>query len=385
MARDINKPTQATPTKNICLRLNPPKRLPLRRTLVVLGVERGGTSMAAGVLRALGVPMGDKAGLNHEDPLFLREGEDRLDRAIRTRNKEHDVWGFKVPKASLMLPFLESRLRNPFYVVVYRNPLSIVDSWLQRGAGQAQDVLNRINTYQQAIAEMTATTRAPVLFVNYERAVADDAAKQQVVEEFADFAGIGLTGDLRARAMSMMTGDGKGYVNLPEHFFLVQPGNFRGDRPALDLAEIEPGHRDAGGWVLNEKPRPKIIYGLADGGNLPRRFWLELDVQAEDLDFTAQPVRVHFNFTGAYFPGHCARPEIAPGRNLYWVETSGNASDMGFGVVNVPARLNIRARAYSALDSDQPATVNAASAAPEIGQKAGLVSRVVTRVLQDGE
>ena len=99
MVSDVNKPTLGTKVKNVCLVLNPPRRIPVRRTLVVLGVERGGTSMVAGVLRALGVPMGDRAGLNHEDPAFLKDDPDKLRRAIRTRNKQHDMWGFKVPKA----------------------------------------------------------------------------------------------------------------------------------------------------------------------------------------------------------------------------------------------------------------------------------------------
>ncbi|MEO0729419.1 MAG: hypothetical protein AAFY64_03445, partial [Pseudomonadota bacterium] len=50
--------------------------------------------------------------------------------------------------------------------------------------------------------------KAPILFVNYERAVADDAAKAQMVAECAAFAGIELTDELAERATSMMTGDG---------------------------------------------------------------------------------------------------------------------------------------------------------------------------------
>ena len=176
MTEKTNKPTQGTKKKNISLRLNESTVVPDLRTVVVLGVERGGTSMAAGMLRALGINMGDRAGLNHEDPMFLVDEHDKLRRRIQTRNRDNPVWGFKVPKASLHLPFYEKTLRNPYYVVVYRNPLSIVDSWMQRGAGAPVDVLDRIATYQAAILELIKTTKAPLLLLNYERAVQDAAA-----------------------------------------------------------------------------------------------------------------------------------------------------------------------------------------------------------------
>lgn len=387
MVSDVNKPTLGTKVKNVCLVLNPPRRIPVRRTLVVLGVERGGTSMVAGVLRALGVPMGDRAGLNHEDPAFLKDDPDKLRRAIRTRNKQHDMWGFKVPKASLMLDFYEETLRTPFYVAIYRNSMSVVDSWQQRGAADSPvGVLRRIAAYHDAILAMAEKTGAPVLFVNYERAVADEASKRQLVEEMAGFAGIELDHDIRARAMSMMTGDGKGYVNLPEHYFLVKPdAGFGGTRPDLPLVEKEPENRGTDGWVECDKPRPKLIFGLADGANLPRRFWLEVDLQAEGLTLAENPVRFFFNFTGEYFPGHCARPVLRPGYNLFWVETSGKASDIGFGPISVPARLKIGARAYTATEADAPDTgarAEGIAARPE--GKRGLGARIRGKVLGDG-
>ena len=385
MSADVNKPTLGTKTKSICLSLNVPKRIPRRHTMVVLGVERGGTSMAAGVLRALGVPMGERAGLNHEDPVFLNDEPEKLQRSIRTRNQQHELWGFKVPKASMQLPFYEKTLRNPYYVVVFRNPLSVADSWRQRGAGDTVDVLARINAYQNAIQKMVSTTKAPVLFVNYERAVADEASKAQTVSEFASFAGIELTDELQSRAVGMMTGDGKGYVNLPEHFFLVKPAKFDGDRPAIELTEQVPEHRDTQGWVAYEKPQPKIIYKLSDYPNLPRKFWLEIDLQSEGLDLSTNPIRFFFNFTGAYFPGHCVRPRVRKGRNVFWVETSGNAHDIGFGVITMPSRLNIRARAYLPDESDEPtAEPENTQGALSIVGKPGLLARGANMVARNG-
>lgn len=379
------KPTMGTKNKHTCLLLNPPKRIPLRRTLVVLGVERGGTSMAAGVLRALGISMGARAGLNHEDPGFLRDDPEQLKKAIRTRNQMNPAWGFKVPKASLQLPFYEENLRNPFYVVVYRNSLSVVDSWQQRGAGDALNVLDRIATYQSAILQHMRTSKAPVLLINYERAVADDTSIGQMVEEMAQFAGIELTEELRERAMSMVTGDGAGYVNLPEHYFLVEPAKLDGTRPAIPLKSLEPEQADSDGWVSNDKTRPQTIYALESGKRLPRKFWLEVDFDSENLDLNEQPVRFFFNFLDAYFPGHCARPKIAKGRNMYWVETSGNAKDIGFGVIKFPARTHISLRAFEASDADTPVEKDGAIAASStLAAQPGLISKVAKKLLNNG-
>ncbi|MEL6617684.1 MAG: hypothetical protein AAFP16_02325 [Pseudomonadota bacterium] len=355
MTQTDHTPTLGTRTKNICLSMNVRRRIPTRRTLVVLGVERGGTSMAAGVLRAIGVPMGPTAGLNHEDPLFLRDDPEKLQNAVRTRNKEHQMWGFKVPKASLQLPFWERTLRNPFYVVVYRNSMSIVDSWQQRGArGGPVAVLDRISQYQNAILDMAKKTSAPILFVNYERAVADEASKRATIRDCAAFAGIELDQTLEDRAVAMMTGDGKGYVNLPEHHFLVRPAAPDGPRAAMPLREGNPDHRDAKGWVRHDNHKPLITYALETGDNLPKRFWLELDFASKGLRLGADPLRIFFNFTGNYFTGHCARPTVSQGRNMYWVETSGNAADFGFGPISMPSKLNITARAYAATAADTP-------------------------------
>jgi hypothetical protein len=56
-----------------------PGNLEPEKTLVVLGSPRGGTSMLAGLLRELGVHMGDRIDRhNHEDQAFLSEDLEQL-------------------------------------------------------------------------------------------------------------------------------------------------------------------------------------------------------------------------------------------------------------------------------------------------------------------
>lgn len=344
----MNKPSLATAKKNSSLILNGSVMTPAKRTVVVLGVERGGTSMVAGVVRALGISMGQRAGLNHEDPLFLTDELDRLQNRIKMRNAQDDVWGFKVPKASLMLDFYDTHLRNPLYIVVYRNPIAIIDSWLQRGADSPLGVMDRIMVYQNAIFAFMSKTKAPILMLNYERTVQSAATKLQAVESIAEFLGADLTDELRSRAVGMMTGDGSGYVNLPEHFFAVAPDTGAAAQGAEIAMTQATEVRDADGWIVYDKVAPQLIYAPTGVENLPKTFILEMDFDhGNTMALETNPLRVYFNFIGEYFPGHCARPPIQLGTNRYLVETSGLATAIAFGPLEAGVRFKLVPRFYA--------------------------------------
>jgi len=333
--------------------LNKPRRSEAMKTVVVLGVERGGTSMVAGIIRALGIDMGKKVGLNHEDPQFLAEDTKVLANRIRARNRESSVWGFKVPKSANFLAFYEEHLRKPYYVVVHRNALAIADSWVQRGAGNPLDVIEHTIRYHTQILDHCRQTKRPVLMLNYERCVASDEGKLEAVQTIANFLDVELTEDLKERAEAMITGDGKGYVNLPEHFFLVTPAAARPERKTIEIVNLTPDLSDAAGWIDYDSLKKKQIHRLASGENLPRRFWMELDVDGSaNFDFAAEPLRIYFDFTGQLFPAHCARPKVKPGKNIFLVETSGNASAFAFGPLEPGVKIRTSVKIYTADNTD---------------------------------
>ena len=179
-----NRPLNATSVKNRCLLVSPPVPNERFKTVVVLGVERGGTSMAAGVVRALGVDMGRRVGLNHEDPRFNTTDFAGLKRIIELRNREADVWGFKMPQVAPMLGDLQGIMRNPYYLVVYRNLASIADSWRQRGTGEYLGVIERALHFNQLIVDHLRKSKRPAMIINYERAVAN---KRETVEDIVRF------------------------------------------------------------------------------------------------------------------------------------------------------------------------------------------------------
>jgi hypothetical protein len=345
-----NKPSAATEVKKACLVVHPPIAGEAQRTVVVLGVERGGTSMVAGIIRALGVNMGRRAGLNHEDPKFIADQDGKLAKAIKERNAEDAVWGFKMPKAVNKLDFLEEHLRAPYYVIAHRNLAAVADSWNQRGAGQYLDVLERALDYHQLILKHLRKSRRPALIVNYERSVQE---KEQTVRELASFLGLKVDEAAVQRAVEMITGDGKGYVNLPEHYFNVAPGGRMPERRVMATEANRAEVTDDDGWISFENLKKKLVLRLPDGGNLPKKFWLKLHLDAPaSLDLATTPVRVYFDFIGDMFPGHCARPMLKRGTNFLLVETSGFAQGVGFGPLAAGTRLKLDPVLHEAAPED---------------------------------
>ncbi len=378
-----NRPTLATGKKRQIIQIG---RAPVSagpKTVVVLGVERGGTSMVAGVIRAMGISMGERAGLNHEDPRFLTEDHDRLRPYIAQRNQQAAVWGFKMPKASLHLDFFAKVLRNPVYVVAYRNPVSIVDSWEQRGAGQALDVLERINQYQSSLSDFFRNTNAPVLLVNYERAVSKNGGAA-FVAELAELLKWDATPEQLERAAQMMTGDGGGYVNLPEHFLEMTPiAPLRAERVLPTVAE-GPDPRDAQGWIAQDKLRPLVVLRRPDGSNFPRRFVLRVDfTHGQGTDSPDGTVRVFVRYTDDFINAHCRRPILVNGVNYVDVETSGLADAIAIGPWQIPARYKAQ---VTVLEGDAEAVPTAPPLQPT-PPRPGLAQRVrgkLKRMLASG-
>lgn len=99
------------------------------KTIVVIGVARGGTSLIAGTLHHLGVFMGENA----TSPVFedthlafaIEKSPEDLPTIIDKYNGSNPVWGFKRPSTIECLDFLHDKLRNPIYLFVFKDIFAI--------------------------------------------------------------------------------------------------------------------------------------------------------------------------------------------------------------------------------------------------------------------
>lgn len=180
------------------------------KTVVIVGVQRGGTSMAAGVARELGVNLGKNLGNNHEDPEFLSKDLDKLREVIASRNQNFDVWGWKMPHSSEYLLELLDDVRNPFVIVVIRNLLAMAESQMKRSEAKFENAfkfsLSRLVQVSSLIPDLTC----PTLLVNYEDAISNP---KKFVDEMSSFLFLNPTAEQTTRAIDMINPD-VGYRRL---------------------------------------------------------------------------------------------------------------------------------------------------------------------------
>jgi len=189
-----------------------------QRTYVTFGVERGGTSLVAGVLRALGLYLGDIPEGNNEDKAFHNKSLGQMKATVARRNQEFDVWGWKYPTAAMYLPVLSKSIRNAFFVVVYRDTVATALSRAQwdgefiRRNGRMS--LHETNAMTNANTGFALATRRPVMLISNEKATTNSGA---LIDELADFLYVDRPDDdLRSRIIAY-TEPGR-YKNYEDYF-----------------------------------------------------------------------------------------------------------------------------------------------------------------------
>ncbi|NJR63142.1 MAG: hypothetical protein HC769_32795 [Cyanobacteria bacterium CRU_2_1] len=155
-----------------------------QRTVIVLGVARSGTSMVTGLIRELGIFMGDIDIDNHEDPMFANDNIEDLKKIINQRNQQYSNWGWKVPKTIFCIHELLPFLRNPCFIVLTRDPFDIAHS-MQHRTGSSFDLsiehIFMVYHYLETFIEFCVS---PIAIVSYNRAVND---REMLVQELIDF------------------------------------------------------------------------------------------------------------------------------------------------------------------------------------------------------
>jgi hypothetical protein len=144
------------------------------KTVVVLSPPRACSSLVAGVLRSLGVFMGDSADdVVFEDNELARAMEsgqtDRAEELIRAYDSRHRIWGFKRPAALAYVHELLPRLTNPHLIFVFRDVLTTA---LRDRIAANVDVLKTMEHLLTLQAEMIQILRSvayPTLLVSAEK------------------------------------------------------------------------------------------------------------------------------------------------------------------------------------------------------------------------
>ncbi len=195
-----------------------------QKTVVVLGMERSGTSVVAKILKMIGVDMGPNVNItrscprgNYEDLEFVRlikkivksagghhweppEIKDilalrkRFDKEVKAlierKSKGKQLWGWKYPWTLLVIDLFYPHLRNPHFVYVFRSPLGVARSAVLHTLGRVKlsQGLEVANFYNRRMAELLRKyNEVPSIMIDFEEAVEQP---MKVAEQLGKFLGI---------------------------------------------------------------------------------------------------------------------------------------------------------------------------------------------------
>ncbi len=293
-----------------------------QKTVVVLGCPRGGTSMVAGVLRELEIPMGEKINPgNHEDTDFLTDDIGHIRKTIEERNEKYSMWGWKVPDTIHYLDQIVDDLRDPCYIVIYRNLQSVANS-IHRYHNEigVTDALLLAESYYTKINEFISKSEAPVMLVNFEEALQD---KENVVEHIVQFLNPG-SGAERVATATRFINDNRGYhqVQIKESTkFRVRKLDhagryqFQGRKFILTTENLV----SSGPWQNGIHSDPQFnLFFLEENEPLPSEMLLTLQV---DWVGYKPKARIYLDTGLGYSEVMQATLDVSKGRNYFLIES----------------------------------------------------------------
>lgn len=175
-----------------------------RRTIIVTGIARSGTSLIATLLKKAGLFMGEflhdvvnEDGqvlelLRHHDTAMLKE-------LIGARNAVHAQWGFKIPNLHIYLTAAELALfRNPHLIVVCRDPVAIaMRDALPEYIDKLDGIVKTANA-MYGVAQYVQRANCPALLLSYEKAL---SLPNVMIDRVLEFCGIRLDDATRSRLL----------------------------------------------------------------------------------------------------------------------------------------------------------------------------------------
>jgi len=175
-----------------------------KKTIIVTGLARSGTTMVATVARAAGVFMGQFFHeVVQEDAqaleLITSQNTGRLKTFIETRNAEYRRWGFKVPNLHMYLSYRDlSLFRNPHLIVIYRDPVAVAVRGALSEHRYAINELMGATGSMYSLAQFIDRADCPTLMLSYEKALTFPEA---TIESIMEFCGIKVTPGAREKLL----------------------------------------------------------------------------------------------------------------------------------------------------------------------------------------
>jgi hypothetical protein len=153
---------------------------------------------------------------------------DEFDEFVNKQNGKHSIWGWKRPKAIEYVDLFETKIRNPHYIIPFRDYVSIaLRNQISVNADFKKNLKDtHFNRYRNVV-DFIESNQQPVLLFSYEKAVTN---KRYFVEKVAEFLGITDSQNVNNAINSIQIND-NAYVNqdvLKGSIDLVKDGQVHG-------------------------------------------------------------------------------------------------------------------------------------------------------------
>ncbi len=155
-----------------------PAAEPRQKTIVISGPSRSGTTMVAEVLLKLGLNLGTELDINLYEDIPIRRAirEQRWDDLadlVEQYDRRFDQWGWKYPESLEHLEHFADRLRNPFFIFLFRDPVStsIRNSLSDENQPDPGPLMIDALNYMMKAVRFMQETPHPCLGLSYEKSV----------------------------------------------------------------------------------------------------------------------------------------------------------------------------------------------------------------------
>lgn len=185
-----------------------------RKTVIVVGCARGGTSIVSGVLSSLGLFMGNTSCPPvYEDTELANAFENRDDQAVTqivgAYDSRHEVWGFKRPSNISYLSEIHLKVRNPRYIFIFKDVLAIGNrNLISMQVDLIENMRVALQNYQRALEFILAIKPAAML-VSAEKLLQH---KAHFINELCGFIGLQVDGNAIQRAKDFIEPDPLQYL-----------------------------------------------------------------------------------------------------------------------------------------------------------------------------
>lgn len=168
-----------------------------KRTYLITGCARSGTSILSGILHLNGIDMGEIDDKGRYEDVNFKNYLGRVQKfggnkvikhyldTVKKRNNDHDEWGLKMPNIPHFFEDIKSELINPVFIISFRNPLAIAESASKYGNGWDKKHLDAAVEHNKLILNMINTNPdIPCIVYSFEEIKSDTEAQVKELENF---------------------------------------------------------------------------------------------------------------------------------------------------------------------------------------------------------